>query len=140
MKKSRGGRPPKLSPDEATLKIIRGLGNIQATTRECAAFLEVTEPTYLKFKTDHPEVADAYRDGSGQGLVSLRRRQFKMAETNASMAIWLGKQYLGQVDKVEAGVKAEITVSDARSKLEDMVARIAVPATAEGGSGEPDGK
>jgi hypothetical protein len=30
--------------------------------------------------------------------MSLRRAQFKLAETNASMAIFLGKQYLGQKD------------------------------------------
>lgn len=30
--------------------------------------------------------------------MSLRRSQFRIAETNATMAIWLGKQYLGQKD------------------------------------------
>ena len=29
-------------------------------------------------------------------MISLRRSQFKLAEKNATMAIWLGKQYLGQ--------------------------------------------
>lgn len=33
--------------------------------------------------------------------MSLRRLQFKHAEKSASMAIWLGKQYLGQRDTPE---------------------------------------
>jgi hypothetical protein len=33
--------------------------------------------------------------------MSLRRWQMKMAQTNATMAIWLGKQYLGQSDRQE---------------------------------------
>ena len=33
--------------------------------------------------------------------MSLRRNQFKLSETNVTMAIFLGKQYLGQSDKIE---------------------------------------
>lgn len=33
--------------------------------------------------------------------MSLRRTQFKLAEKNPTMAIWLGKQYLGQRDNIE---------------------------------------
>ena len=107
--KNKGGRPPKLHPDEATLKIVRGLGNIQATSKECAAVLDVTEPTWTKFKADHPEVAEAYAGGSGEGLASLRRRQFKAAQDgNATMLIWLGKQYLGQADKQETALSGSI--------------------------------
>ena len=39
--------------------------------------------------------------------MSLRRTQFKLAEKNPTMAIFLGKQYLGQRDNIE--VKAENT-------------------------------
>lgn len=35
------------------------------------------------------------------GKTSLRRKQFQLAEKNSQMAIWLGKQYLGQTDKIE---------------------------------------
>jgi len=37
----------------------------------------------------------------GVGKMSLRRKQFQLAEKSASMAIFLGKQYLGQKDVVE---------------------------------------
>ena len=41
----------------------------------------------------------AYRQFSDAGIVSLRRAQFKLATKNASMAIFLGKNYLGQSDQ-----------------------------------------
>ena len=42
---------------------------------------------------------------SAGGLTSLRRIQFSMAHTNVAMAIWLGKQYLGQKDIVDTLVE-----------------------------------
>lgn len=33
--------------------------------------------------------------------IKLRRNQFKLSEKSAAMAIWLGKQYLGQVEAPE---------------------------------------
>lgn len=104
--KNKGGRPPALIPDEATLKIVKGLGQIQATTKECAAVLGVTEMTYIAFKKRHaPLIEETYAIGAGEGLASLRRRQFQMSEKSATMAIWLGKQYLGQSDKQEIAGK-----------------------------------
>jgi hypothetical protein len=38
---------------------------------------------------------------ANQGKASLRRQQCDMAKTNAAMAIWLGKQLLGQTDRRE---------------------------------------
>ena len=45
--------------------------------------------------------AESFKMFSADGKISLRRTQFRMAETNVSMAIWLGKQYLGQRDSAE---------------------------------------
>lgn len=99
------GRPQKLQPDEKTLKLVRNLGRIDATTKECAAFLDVSEPTYIKFKKDHPEVEAAYKEGVKAGNVSLRMAQFKLAveKLNPTMLIWLGKQQLGQRDHKDLG-------------------------------------
>lgn len=38
------------------------------------------------------------------GKISLRRMQWRLAEKNATMAIFLGKQYLGQRDNVDVNV------------------------------------
>lgn len=39
-----------------------------------------------------------YRKYAQAGKCDLRRYQFQLAQTNAQMAIWLGRQYLGQRD------------------------------------------
>lgn len=54
---------------------------------------------------------EAWEDGRETGLASLRRQQFKMAETNATMQIWLGKQYLEQRDKLDSDVNHTVTIS-----------------------------
>ncbi len=95
---NKGGRPRKLHPDEQTLATVRGLAGIMCTLKE-AAFMQVSEPTFLKFKEDHPEVQEAWDQGKESGKASLRRKQFKLADTNATMAIFLGLNYLGQEDK-----------------------------------------
>ena len=48
-----------------------------------------------------------YKKKSMVGKISLRRNQFKIAENNASMAIFLGKQYLGQRDNIEVEHNAQ---------------------------------
>lgn len=53
--------------------------------------------------------ADTYKSKSQVGKSSLRRAQWKLAEKNASMAIWLGKQYLGQRDEPEESIDVEDT-------------------------------
>lgn len=48
-----------------------------------------------------------------EGKTNLRRIQMQLAEKNTTMAIWLGKQYLGQTDKIEQETSETITfVSD----------------------------
>lgn len=81
--------------------MLRGLGRIQCTDREAAAALGVALNTLKLFFERHPEARDEFDDGKEEGFVSLRRKQFKLAENNAAMAIWLGKQYLGQKDRTE---------------------------------------
>ena len=97
---NKGGRPKLLHADEPTLKQLRGLGQIQATVREGAAFFGVSLVTFEKF-LDEPGVREAFNDGKGLGRISLRRTQFRLAEKNAAMAIWLGKQHLEQRDRHE---------------------------------------
>jgi hypothetical protein len=95
------GRPPKLKDDPAVIEAIDGLARIQCTHKEAASFFRVSEPTWHAFLKRHKKAATAFEAGRDEGLTSLRRHQFAMAENNATMAIWLGKQYLGQKDKQE---------------------------------------
>jgi hypothetical protein len=89
-------------PDEKTVGIIVGLGKIQCTTKEASAVLGVSEPTFLAFLERHKSVREQWDAAPQSGRASLRRMQFKLAESgNATMCIWLGKQFLGQKDHHE---------------------------------------
>jgi len=64
------------------------------------------------FLADHESARNAFDEGRLEGFVSLRRKQFAMAEKNPTMAIWLGKQYLGQSDRssVDMNIKSNVNV------------------------------
>lgn len=49
---------------------------------------------------------DYYKKNGGMAMkISLRKNQLKLSEKSAAMAIFLGKNYLGQTDKYEQGVE-----------------------------------
>lgn len=102
--KGKPGRPrgtTKLQPDEKTLQQLSGLAKIHCTTREAAAVLGVNYETFRQFLVRHEKARQVWDDGKEIGRASLRRSQFKMSDTNPTMAIWLGKQTLGQKDQVQ---------------------------------------
>lgn len=100
------GRPLALNDDEKTLATIQGLARIQCTTKEAAAVLGVAKQTFFDFLDRSLKARQAWENGAEEGKASLRRHQFKMAEKNATMAIWLGKQWLDQKDRKEVEVGA----------------------------------
>ena len=57
-----------------------------------------------------------YKKNGGMAMkISLRKNQLKLAEKNAAMAIFLGKNYLGQKDYFESDNK------DALAKLDQIL-------------------
>ncbi len=92
-KKNGKGRPKR----KIDLVMVEKLGQIQCTIKEVAAFIDIPEGT-LK---NRPDFTTAWKKGLEVGKISLRRAQFRLAEKSAGMAIWLGKQYLDQKEKVE---------------------------------------
>lgn len=84
---------------EIDYSIVEKLANIQCTQEEIANFLEVSVRTLQR----DDEFCRIYKKGQDNGKMSLRRIQYKLAEKNTSMAIWLGKQYLGQKDVIDTG-------------------------------------
>jgi hypothetical protein len=95
------GRPPLLNPDERTLRQIKSLGGLQCTIEEAAASLGVSRRTLYVFFEKYPEAHEAWHAGRELGRVSVRRAQYKMAQTNPTMNIWWSKNNMGQTDKVE---------------------------------------
>jgi hypothetical protein len=123
--KNKGGRPPKLQPTDETIKTIEGLAKIQCTNAEAAAVLSVSRETFEKFLGDHLKASEAWNNGKDGGKASLRRIQFGLAQKgNTAMAIWLGKQYLGQKDKQEIDQNVNVRIEDMGiDELRDYLAR-----------------
>jgi hypothetical protein len=93
------GRPEK----PIDWKIFEDLCNIQCTAEEIASVCKVDRHTLYdrvkkQYEEEFPTVYKKYTEG---GKTSIRRMQFKLAQKNTAMAIWLGKQYLGQRDHQE---------------------------------------
>lgn len=76
---------------------VEKLASIQCTQEEISTFLGISVRTLQRDE----EFCRIYKKGQENGKMSLRRMQFKLAEKNSAMAIFLGKQYLGQKDIVE---------------------------------------
>ena len=103
-------RPKKVIDYEAVEK----LASIQCTQEEIANFLDLSVRTLQR----DDEFCRLYKKGQDNGRMSLRRMQFKLAEKNTSMAIFLGKQYLGQRDVIETDNTHEI------AKVEELLSKI----------------
>ena len=93
------GRPLKPIDKEQFEKLCA----IQCTLEEIAGFFNCCEDTIEAWcKREYGVTfSEAYKKYSAKGKQSLRRIQFALAQKSAAMAIWLGKQYLGQTDRME---------------------------------------
>lgn len=107
--KGRPKSPPVMIANKSTLKLIHFCGSIRMTQREAAMRLGVAIETFEKFMMI-PEVRAAWEKGEGHSFVSLRSAQFKLARSNATMAIHMGKVYLGQ--KEEVHVSGHVTLEN----------------------------
>lgn len=93
------GRPKK-EIDKGQFEKLCGL---QCTLEEVCGYFGVEDDTlnrWCKETYDGKTFSEVFKVKRGAGKISLRRYQFQLAETNPTMAIWLGKQYLGQSDQV----------------------------------------
>ena len=82
---------------------FENLCNLQCTLDEIAGFFKCSKDTIERWceRTYKESFADTYKKYSQNGKISLRRYQYKLAEKYPAMAIFLGKQWLGQTDKIE---------------------------------------
>lgn len=104
-------------------KSFESLCAIQCTLDEIAGFFRCSEDTIERWcqREYKQSFADVFRQKRAGGKISLRRFQFRQAETNPTMAIWLGKQYLGQTEKHEIAVskKDDETIKEMEQYFEN---------------------
>lgn len=88
---------------EIDKKQFENLCGLQCTKLEICSWFDITDKTLETWckRTYGQGFSEVFAQKRGKGKISLRRAQFRLAETNATMALWLGKQYLGQKDKPE---------------------------------------
>lgn len=103
--KNKGGRPKM----EIDYSAVEKLASMMCTQEEIAAYLDVSVRTLQR----DDEFCRTYKKGIEKGRMSVRRQQLKLLESgNATMGVWLGKQYLGQRDKQEVehsgGIKIDV--------------------------------
>lgn len=94
------GRPKK----EVDFEELKKLCQMHCTRDEICSFLEIDDETLTKRiqEEGYEDFSTYYKKNTEGGRASLRRMQWMAAENGSiPMLIWLGKQTLGQNDKVE---------------------------------------
>ena len=91
---------------EIDQKQFENLCGLQCTKEEICEWFGITDKTLDSWcrRTYSANFSEVFRQKRGVGKISLRRAQMRLAEKNATMAIWLGKQMLGQRDNVDVSV------------------------------------
>lgn len=107
------GRRPKVIDQ----KQFENLCGLQCTYDEICSWFDVTDKTLNSWckRTYGKGFSEVFREKRGRGKISLRRTQWELAKKNASMAIFLGKQYLGQSDQGGVITEKDVRQEDALS-------------------------
>ena len=106
--------------DRIDKKQFENLCGLQCTYNEVCDFFDVDDKTLNSWckSTYGTTFSEVFKVKRGKGQISLRRMQWKLAEKNTSMAIFLGKQYLGQKDIIVNENKNLPKVEELLSKIE----------------------
>ena len=115
---SKGGRPP-VNIDKRLFETLCGL---QCTRDEIAYALNCHKDTLVKWcKREYGKTFEqVFNEKRAAGKVSLRRSQWKLAEKSPAMAIFLGKNYLGQSDRQDLELSGKVNITSiADLMLED---------------------
>lgn len=107
-------------------ELAEKLANMQCNLTEMAKCLGCTTKTFNR----NPKLREIYESGIEKGRVSLRRAQMKNALNGDSrMQIWLGKQYLGQSEKLSDAsedksiMKVEVFSKLTTNEIRDLLAK-----------------
>ena len=106
---------------EIDKKQFENLCGLHCTKQEICDWFELTDKTLEKWckRTYGKGFSEIYREKRSNGNLSLRRKQMEVALAgNVSMLIFLGKNYLGQTDKVEQTITT--ITEEAKQQVEDI--------------------
>ena len=106
-KKKRGPKGPSKDLSDKDFEKLVSMIKIQCTQDEICSVLGMSDTTLnRRLKERDIENFEAlYKKENADGCKSLLRMQWDAAESgNATMLVWLGKQYLGQRDKLNTEI------------------------------------
>ena len=115
----------KQKQDKISRVLFENLCSIQCTKEEICSVLEVSEKTLNSWCNSvyGENFSLVFNKKRELGKSSLRRMQYKLAEKNPTMAIWLGKQYLNQKDNIEVESTQLVKVEELLNKIENEASK-----------------
>lgn len=118
IKKIKNGANPRF---EVNLKDIERLASLMLDDKEIATALGASATWFYHKKAEMPEIQVAIDAGKANGRRNLRSKQLSVAMGGSiPMLIFLGKQYLGQKDKIEHASDPDAPLVPNRKQLESM--------------------
>lgn len=104
-----GGRPKgsTTAQDRIEQAQFEQLCKLQCTEAEVASFFGVnvgTLVTWISKTYDGRTWEDVFAEKSAGGRISMRRNLIRLSETNAAVAIFLAKNFLGMTDRQDVAV------------------------------------
>ena len=112
---------PKIDIDK---RAFEKLGALQCTQEEIASTFDCSADTISRWckKTYGKCFADVFAEKRLAGLASLRATQFQLAKRSAALAIFLGKNYLGQRDHKEVEITRPVdeTIAEMEAYFEEQ--------------------
>ena len=110
------------------LEKVENMAALMCSHEEIAAVMGIS----VSSLEHNPEFLQIHKKGMERGRASLRSFQFQLAKAgNPTMNIWLGKQYLGQSDRVQQEISGELKTTpginavlspEAARKIGDIIA------------------
>ena len=115
---------PKIIIDKSQFEKLCGL---QCTEEEIAGFFGCSTDTVERWckRTYRQRFSAVYAEKRGLGKISLRRAQFRLAEKSAAMAIFLGKNYLGQHDSKDVEISGQLDTNPFAGLSEEQLRKLA---------------
>lgn len=110
-----------------TVDALERLAKLNCTQAEIAAYFGISLTAVEVSLAEDANLRAAYDRGIQTGRLSIRRAQFRAADAgNPTMLIWLGKQLLGQKDRVETELSGSLDLRDDthRAELESKLTRM----------------
>jgi len=102
---------------------VKKLASLLTTLDDIATDQDIPHSTFRQIAAKDPEVRRAIERGQATGRLHLRMAQFRQATgfgaPAVQMSIFLGKNWLGQVDKTE--IVGSISIEDASASATDMM-------------------